>query len=56
MRYVVEYQNDTGPHDDGFWEWYEVTDTETRIVMCKCSNAENAQKICDLLNKNNNEK
>lgn len=22
---VIEYSNDTGPNDEGFWEWYECT-------------------------------
>jgi len=22
--FIVEYDNDTGPNDEGFWEWWEV--------------------------------
>lgn len=51
MRYFVEYQNDVGPDDDGFWEWWEVIDSADSTVICKCSEKENADKICDLLNK-----
>ena len=24
--WTVEYNNDTGPDDEGFWEWWAVTD------------------------------
>lgn len=27
-EWVIEYNNDTGPNDDGFWAWWEVTDGE----------------------------
>lgn len=33
MKWRIEYDNDTGPSDEGFWEWWTVTDG-TRSFKC----------------------
>jgi hypothetical protein len=45
----VDYNNDTGPNNESFWEWWEVTDG-ARIF--KCDDENDAQWLCDLLNMN----
>ena len=32
-KFIIEYDNDTGPDDEGFWEWWTVTDGE-RAYKC----------------------
>ena len=43
----IEYDNDTGPRDEGFWEWWEVTNDEKCF---KCTNQKDAKWLRDLLN------
>ena len=47
MKWKVDYDNDVGPNDESFWEWWEVTDG-TRTF--KCDKSEDADFLCDLLN------
>ena len=42
----IEYHNDTGPDDDGFWEWWEVTDGEKTF---KSDSEEDAKWLLDLI-------
>ena len=42
-RYTIVYENDTGPNDDYFWEWWTVFDGDTKI--CECPSEEMAAKI-----------
>lgn len=30
-KWTIEYDNDTGPNDEGFWEWWTVTDGKRRF-------------------------
>jgi len=46
-EWVVEYDNDTSPMDEGFWEWWTVTNG---VDAFKADSAEAAQWLCDLLN------
>jgi hypothetical protein len=48
MAWKVEYNNDVGPNDEGFWEWYEVTDGNRTF---KSNSGEDANWLCDELNK-----
>ena len=38
-EWKMEYHNDVGPNDEGFWEWYEVTDGKRTF---KCNLEEDA--------------
>jgi hypothetical protein len=44
----VDYYNDTDLDDDGFWEWWEVTDN---VRIFKCDSEEAANWLCENLNK-----
>lgn len=46
-RWKIEYDNDTGPSDEGFWEWWTVTDGDKSF---KCDDEADAKWLCDLLN------
>jgi len=46
-RWIIEYDNDTGPDDDGFAEWWIVTDGEKDF---KCRKESDAEWLCDVLN------
>ena len=45
--WTIEYENDVGLDDDGFWEWWTISDGErsfdTKIEA-------DAKWLCDLLN------
>lgn len=47
-RYRIEYDNDTGPGDDDFCEWWEVYDGDRAIAHAYTE--EDAVKIRDALN------
>ena len=49
MTFKIEYSNDTGLDDEGFWEWWEVRGPGDEVV-CKCDDQAWAEKICKLLN------
>lgn len=42
-RYTIEYDNDTGPNDEGFSEWWMVFDRGE--PLCTCSTEEDAKRI-----------
>lgn len=46
--WTVVYDNDTGPMDEGFWQWWTVTDGN-RYFRSE-SGREDAEWLCDLLN------
>lgn len=46
-KWAVEYDNDVGPNDEGFWEWWEVTDCKTTY---KTDDKAAAERLCALLN------
>lgn len=48
-KYEIVYNNDTGPMDESFWEWWEIHDTETEEIVCKCNTEEWAKKMLHLL-------
>lgn len=33
-RYKIEYENDTGPNDEGFWEWWAIYDGSAKVCEC----------------------
>lgn len=43
----IQYDNDTGPDDESFLEWWTVTDGEKTF---DCSNEDDAKWLCELLN------
>jgi hypothetical protein len=47
MKWIVEYDNDTGPYDESFRQWWTVTDGETSF---ECNSEKKANWLCDLLN------
>lgn len=47
MKWKIEYDNDTGPGDEGFWEWWTVTDG-TRSF--KCNSEDDAKWLAETLN------
>lgn len=47
-KWKIDYGNDVGPDDGGFWEWWTVTDG-TRAF--KADAEADAQWLCDLLNR-----
>lgn len=47
-EYKLNYDNDTGIDDDGFWEWWEIERDEH--VICKCNEKYDADEILRILN------
>ena len=47
MKWKIEYDNDTGPGDEGFGEWWTITDDEKAF---RCYDEDDAKWLCDLLN------
>ena len=43
----VEYDNDTGHGDEGFWQWWDVTDGDRSF---RCNSEDDAEWLCNLLN------
>lgn len=48
MKWEIEYDNDTGPSDEGFLEWWTVSDGARSF---KCGSKEDAEWLCDMLNR-----
>jgi hypothetical protein len=42
-RFTIEYDNDTGPDDGGFWEWWSVFDNGRCVA--KCDTEEDAKRV-----------
>lgn len=47
MEWSIDYDNDTGPNDDYFHEWWVVTNGSRSF---KCNSQEDADWLCNLLN------
>lgn len=47
----VKYDNDTGPDDDSFWEWWSVVN-DAGVCAAKCDTEQRAKLIAELLNEN----
>ena len=47
MKWTIEYNNATGPNDEGFSEWWTVVDEERSFT---CDDDKDAKWLCDLLN------
>ncbi len=47
MKWTIEYENDTGPADEGFAEWWTVTNG---IRSFRCIMQDDAKWLCELLN------
>lgn len=45
--WTVVCENDVGLHDDGFWQWWEVTDNNR---VFKSDEEDDAKWLCDFLN------
>ena len=48
-EFTIEYDNDTGDDDGGFWEWWVVKENGVRIA--KCDDEEDAKRIVAALEK-----
>lgn len=46
-KWKIEYDNDTGSGDEGFWEWWTVSDG-TRSF--KCNSEDDAEWLAETLN------
>lgn len=46
-KWKIEYDNDTGPQDEGFSEWWNVTDGERNF---KCNIEDEAKWLAQALN------
>ncbi len=46
MNWKIEYDNDVGPDDDGFWQWWTVTDGQRSF---KCDTEEDAKWLLEKL-------
>lgn len=49
MKWKIEPHNDTGPGDESFWEWWNVTDGDARTF--ECTSSEDAEWLCEMLNR-----
>ena len=49
MKWTIEYYNDTGPGDEGYWEWWTVTDGNRRY---RSDSEDDAKWLADMLNDN----
>ena len=47
MKWSVDYHNDTGTDDEGFWEWWTVSDGTKTF---RCDSRKDAEWLADLLN------
>lgn len=47
MRWTIESDNDTGPGDEGFWEWWNVSDGTKSF---RADTEAEAKWLCDQLN------
>jgi hypothetical protein len=47
MKWRIEHDSDTGPSDEGYWEWWDVTDGERSF---RCTEEADAKWLYDLLN------
>lgn len=45
--WTVEYNNDVGPDDEGFWEWWTVSNGS---MVFKCDSEADAEWLCVCLN------
>ena len=45
--WTIEYDNDTVPMDEGFYEWWTVTNGTKSF---KCGSEFDAEWLCDILN------
>ena len=46
-NWKIVYDNDTGPNDDGYCEWWDVTDGDKSF---RCENKTDAAWLCEILN------
>ena len=46
--WTYEYHNDTGPGDDGFWQWWDLLKDGEKVG--RAFNESTAKEICDALN------
>lgn len=47
MEWEIKYDNDTGRDDDGFIEWWTITDGDKYF---KCYDESHAKWLCETLN------
>lgn len=45
-KWRIDYDNDTGPFDEGYWEWWTVTNDKRSF---KCDNEDHAKWLFDIL-------
>lgn len=46
-EWAIEYDNDTGPNDEDFAEWWTISNGKRSFT---CKNEDDAEWLCDLLN------
>jgi len=46
-KWTVEYDNDTGIGDEGFYQWWEITDGDKTFT---CNDGKDAEWLCYILN------
>ncbi|MDY6862938.1 MAG: hypothetical protein SV062_08115 [Thermodesulfobacteriota bacterium] len=51
VRWHVDYDNAVGRNDEGFWKWWTVTDRQNNEKYFKCNTEDDANWLCDILNK-----
>ena len=47
IPWTISYNNDVGPMDEGFWEWWTVLDAN-RDEVARCDSEETAKFIINL--------
>lgn len=47
-KWTIIFQNDVGPNDEGYWEWWELQYEGIRVA--KLDSAVNAKQLAELLN------
>lgn len=50
--FTIKYDNDVGPDDDGFWEWWDILSPSGETIA-KCDKQDYAIMICAFLNEQN---
>ncbi len=48
-KWTITYGNDSGPMDEGFWQWWDV-ESKSDGISFRCDEQEEAARLCLLLN------
>jgi hypothetical protein len=47
LIWKIEWHNDVGPDDEGYWEWWEVSDG---VKTFRCDSEDDAKWLLSILN------